>query len=328
MSNRSGIARLPASKTSTIVPLKTKDFLSVLDLEPAELDRVLELAAHLKRDRATGHTGSGPLAGQHVALLFDKPSLRTRATFVIAIHELGGQIIEPLADAAFGSREALGDVAKSLERWVTTAVVRTLGLARLQQFASAAPGLHVINALTSDQHPCQALADFLTLQEHVGPLTGRTLAFVGDGNNVAASLAHAGAMLGVHVRIASPAGFELPDEVVDAAKAVSRAGATLTLTDDPIEAVTGADAVYTDAWASMGQEHEADARALVFRPYQVNAALMRLAAPKALFMHCLPAHRGEEVTDEVMDSRASIVFDQAENRLHAQKALLTLLAGQ
>jgi ornithine carbamoyltransferase len=203
-----------------------------------------------------------------------------------------------------------------------------LGLARLQQFASAAPGLHVINALTSDQHPCQALADFLTLQEHVGPLTGRTLAFVGDGNNVAASLAHAGAMLGVHVRIASPAGFELPDEVVDAAKAVSRAGATLTLTDDPIEAVTGADAVYTDAWASMGQEHEADARALVFRPYQVNAALMRLAAPKALFMHCLPAHRGEEVTDEVMDSRASIVFDQAENRLHAQKALLTLLAGQ
>jgi len=311
-----------------MAPLGAKDFLSVLDLTHAELDRVLELAGRLKRDRGAGHAGPGPLAGQHVALLFDKPSLRTRATFVIAIHELGGEIIEPLADAAFGSREALADVARSLERWVTTAVVRTLGRERLQQFAAAAKGLHVINALTAQEHPCQALADFLTLQEHVGALAGRTLAFVGDGNNVAASLAHAGAMLGVHVRIASPAGFELPDEVIDAAKAVARSGATLTLTDDPTEAVTGADAVYTDAWASMGQEDEAEARAVVFRPYQVNAALMRSAGAKALFMHCLPAHRGEEVTDEVMDSRASIVFDQAENRLHAQKALLTLLAGQ
>jgi ornithine carbamoyltransferase len=313
---------------SSMAPLATKDFLSVLDLNHSELDRMLHLAGELKRGRAAGRAEPGPLAGQHVALLFDKPSLRTRATFVIAIHELGGQIIEPHADAAFGSREALSDVARSLERWVTTAVVRTLGQDRMKEFAAAAKGLHVINALTAQEHPCQALGDFLTLQEHLGPVAGRTLAFVGDGNNVAASLAHAGAMLGVHMRIASPAGFELPDEVVDAAKAVARSGATLTLTDDPIEAVTGADAVYTDAWASMGQEDEAEARALVFRPYQVNAALMTAAGPKALFMHCLPAHRGEEVTDEVIDSRASIVFDQAENRLHAQKALLALLAGQ
>jgi ornithine carbamoyltransferase len=311
-----------------MAPLGTKDFLSVLDLNHSELDRVLQLAGELKRGRATGRAEPGPLAGQHVALLFDKPSLRTRATFIIAIHELGGQIIEPLADAAFGSREALGDVARSLERWVTTAVVRTLGQTRMKEFAAAARGLHVINALTAQEHPCQALGDFLTLQEHLGTVAGRTLAFVGDGNNVAASLAHAGAMLGVHMRIASPAGFELPDEVVDASRAVARGGATLTLTDDPIEAVTGADAVYTDAWASMGQEDESDARALVFRPYQVNAALMTSAGPKALFMHCLPAHRGEEVTDEVIDSRASIVFDQAENRLHAQKALLALLAGR
>jgi ornithine carbamoyltransferase len=318
---------MPVTKQSSMAPLGTKDFLSVLDLSHSELDRVLKLAGELKRDRGAARTNPGPLAGQHVALLFDKPSLRTRATFVIAIHELGGEIIEPLADAAFGSREALGDVARSLERWVTTAVVRTLGQARLKEFAAAAKGLHVINALTSEEHPCQALADYLTLQEHLGALAGRTLAFVGDGNNVAASLAQAGAMLGVHVRMASPAGFELPDEVVDGARAVARSGATLTLTDDPIEAVTGADAVYTDAWASMGQEHEAEARALVFRPYQVNQALMTSAGPQALFMHCLPAHRGEEVTDEVMDSRASIVFDQAENRLHAQKALLTLLAG-
>jgi ornithine carbamoyltransferase len=311
-----------------MAPLGTKDFLSVLDLSHSELDRVLQLAGELKRDRGAGRAGPGPLAGQHVAILFEKPSLRTRATFVIAIHELGGEIIEPMADVAFGGREAVGDVARSLERWVTTAVVRTAGQARLERLAAAASGLHVINALTNEEHPCQALGDFMTLQEHVGALTGRTLAFIGDGNNVATSLAHAGAMLGVHVRVASPAGYELPARVVEATRAVARDGATLTITNDPIEAVAGADAVYTDAWASMGQEDEAEARAIVFQPYQVNAALMASAGSKTLFMHCLPAHRGEEVTDEVMDSRASIVFDQAENRLHAQKALLALLAGQ
>jgi len=310
------------------VPLKTKDFLSVLDLDHAELHRVIGLAAELKRERAAHRAGTGPLSGQHVAILFEKPSLRTLATFVIAIHELGGQVIEPVPEASFGGREAEADVARCLERWVTAAVVRTLDQTRVAQFAAAATGLHVINALTSDEHPCQALADFLTLQEHLGPLSGRTLAYVGDGNNVAASLAHAGAMLGMHLRFASPRGYELPAQVVAASRAAARDCATIRLTDDPIEAVSGADAVYTDAWASMGDEAEADERTVIFQPFQVNAALMRAAGPRALFMHCLPAHRGEEVTDEVIDSRASVVFDQAENRLHAHKALLALLAGR
>jgi ornithine carbamoyltransferase len=320
MSNRANVARLPVAKKSEMTPIRAKDYLSVLDLDHAELGRVLDLAAELKGDRAAGRVGDQPLAGQHVALLFEKPSLRTRSTFVIAIHELGGEIIEPNAEVAFGGRETVQDVARNLERWVNAAVVRTFGQDRLEQFAAAAPALHVINALTDEEHPCQALADFLTLREHLGVLKGRTLAFIGDGNNVAASLAHAGAMLGVHVRVASPAGFELPASVIDAAMGVARGGATVTVTHDPIEAVRGADAIYTDAWASMGQESEAAARAMVFRPYQVNAELMEAAGQKALFMHCLPAHRGEEVTDAVMDSVASVVFDQAENRLHAQKA--------
>jgi len=185
----------------------------------------------------------------------------------------------------------------------------------------------VINALTDEEHPCQALADMLTLREALGSLAGRTLAFVGDGNNVAASLAQAGAMLGMHVRIGSPEGFELPAHVVAGAQAAARDGATITLVNNPAEAVRGADAVYTDAWTSMGQEAETDLRDRVFRPYQVNRKLMAVAGKDAVFMHCLPAHRGHEVTDEVMDAPSSLVFEQAENRLHAQKALLVLLLG-
>ena len=328
MSHRIGAARVTPAQTSETPRRKSKDFLSVLDLDHAELDRLLALAADLKRARGTSPAGPGPLAGQHVALLFEKLSLRTLVTFAIAVDELGGKVIEPMPEATFGGREAEADIAHCLERWVTTAVIRTLEHARIARLAEAAPGLHVINALTSEEHPCQALADFLTLQEHLGPLGGRTLAFVGDGNNVATSLAHAGAMLGMHLRFASPRGYELPARVVEAATAVARDGATVTLIENPIEAVAGADAVYTDAWASMGDEAEADARARVFQPYQVNAALMRAAGPRALFMHCLPAHRGEEVTDEVIDSRASVVFDQAENRLHAHKALLAMVSGR
>jgi ornithine carbamoyltransferase len=184
----------------------------------------------------------------------------------------------------------------------------------------------VVNALTNEEHPCQALADMMTLRETVGDLRGRVLTFVGDGNNVAASLAHAGAMLGVHVRVASPAGYELPAPVVSAARAVARHGATVTVTNDPVSAARGADAVYSDVWASMGQEAEADDRARIFAPFQVNDALMAAAGSGALFMHCLPAHRGDEVTSSVMDSPASVVFDQAENRLHTQKALLAMMA--
>ena len=322
-------AEFPVSAIERLhVPVKAKDFLSILDLSHEELERVLDLSAELKEERANGIQSMQPLAGKHVALLFEKPSLRTRTTFTIAVRELGGAVIEPHADVAFGGRETIEDVARNFERWLSGVVVRTFGQDRLDRLAAAAPKLHVVNALTDEEHPCQALADMMTLRERLGDLRGRTLTFVGDGNNVAASLAHAGAMLGMHVRIASPKGFELPAAVVKAAKAVAREGATTTLTNDPRAAVKGADAIYTDVWASMGQEDESDSRARVFAPFQVNEALMAAAGGDALFMHCLPAHRGHEVTDAVMDSPASVVFDQSENRLHAQKALLALLMGR
>ncbi len=304
-----------------------KDFLSILDLEPSELTRCLELAGELKRDRkANGGRAVGrALVGAHVALLFDKPSLRTRCTFEIAIRELGGEVIEPRQESALGCRESLSDVARNLERWVSGAVLRTFGDDVLLEFARAAPGLHVVNALSDGEHPCQALADALTLQERWSTLAGRTIAFVGDGNNVATSLAHVAVSLGISIRLASPEGYELPPHRVTEAETARQSEARVGLFRSPEEAVEGVDAVYTDAWTSMGQESDAEARRRIFRPYQVNAKLMSLAAPGALFMHCLPAHRGEEVTDEVIDSPASIVFDQAENRLHAQKALLTML---
>ena len=307
--------------------LVAKDFLSVLDLQPEELEQVLALSAALKRERQTGRLKRTTLEGQHVVLLFEKPSLRTRTTFVVAVRELGGEVIELPANSVFGARESMGDVAQNLERWVSGVVVRTFEQARLQEFAVAARRLHVVNALTNEEHPCQALADMMTLGERLGGLVGRTLTYVGDGNNVATSLAQAGVMLGVNVRIASPPGYGLPPAVLETCRNIARHGATVTTFDSPAAAVTGTDAIYTDVWTSMGQEKEADARTPVFRAYQVNEALMNLAAPHAIFMHCLPAHRGEEVTDAVMDSPASVVFDQAENRLHTQKALLSLLLG-
>jgi ornithine carbamoyltransferase len=301
-------------------------FLSIADLDVDSLNACLGLAARMKIARASRSRHERPLEGLHVALLFEKQSLRTRSTFEIAVRELGGDVIEPPQDVALGGRETIEDVARNLERWVAAAVVRTYAQARIQEFASAAPRLRVINALTNEEHPCQALADTLTLTERWGSLRGRTIAFVGDGNNVATSLAQAAIMLGAHVRIASPPGFELPPHVSARVEALARAGGSLELTADPVAAVRNADAVYTDVWTSMGQESAAAERHAVFLRYQVNAALMAHAAATALFMHCLPAHRGEEVTDEVMDSPASAVFDQAENRLHVQKALLALLA--
>ena len=323
----SSVTRL-APKRAAVVPLRTKDFLSVLDLDPVEVVRVLDLAAEMKRLRRAGRTAAPTLAGQHVALLFEKPSLRTRSTFVIAVRELGGEVIEAPPDVALGDRETVEDVARNLERWVSGAVVRTFAQQRLARFAAAAPSLHVVNALTNEQHPCQALADLLTLRETAGSLAGRTIAFVGDGNNVAASLAHAGAMLGVHVRVASPKGFTLPAHVVAEAAAAAREGGTVDVLTDPVEAVRGADVVYTDVWTSMGQDADAASREEAFRPYQVNAELMRAAGPNAHFMHCLPARRGAEVTDDVIDAIQSVVFEQAENRLHTQKALLALLMGR
>jgi ornithine carbamoyltransferase len=281
----------------------------------------------MKAARAAGRPHASPLAGRHVALLFDKPSLRTRSTFTIAVRELGGDVLEPVGDVALGGRETIEDVARNLERWVFGVVIRTFGQNRLRRFAAAAPSLRVVNALTDEEHPCQALADCQTLVERWGSLRGRTIAFVGDGNNVAASLAHAAAMLGGTVIVASPRGYELPFSVRDDVARVARFGGGVRVTNDPNAAVSGADAVYTDVWASMGQESEAEDRRRIFLPYQVNAALMANAPKGALFMHCLPAHRGDEVTDEVIDSPASVVFDQSENRLHVQKALLALLAA-
>ena len=312
-----------------LTSVNKKDFLSVLDFGSADLERCIELAAQLKRERnLSRRTGAGgALAGAQVALLFDKPSFRTRTTFEIAVRELGGATVTLAPDVALGSREPASDMARNLERWVDAAVVRTSSHATMVEFALAAPRLHVINALTDEEHPCQALADFLTLREHWRNWHGRTLAFVGDGNNVATSLAHASAMLGTPFRIASPKGYELPSRVLAECRGVARPGTDIRLFTDPVEAVRDADAVYTDVWTSMGQEAESEQRRQAFAPYQVNSQLLRHAKPGALFMHCLPAKRGEEVTADVLEFPTSVVFDQAENRLHTQKALLTMLLG-
>jgi ornithine carbamoyltransferase len=304
-----------------------KNFLSVLDLGPADLERCLQLAAQMKADRSLGREAptADVLRGRHVAMLFEKASLRTWTTFEIAVRELGGNVVALLPDVSLGRREAVADVARSLERWVDAVIIRTFSHGLLEEFAAAAPRLHVVNALTDDEHPCQALADFLTLRERWGSLRGRTIAYVGDGNNVAVSLAHGAAMLGVHVHVASPEGYQLPHAAIRQATSVARHGVRLRLFTDPAAAVEGADAVYTDTWTSMGREAEAEVRRQVFGPYQVNGFLMAMAKPGALFMHCLPAHQGQEVSADVFESAASVVFDQAENRLHCQKALLTML---
>ena len=297
----------------------------MLDFDPEDLEHHLTLAAMLKRDRHLGREASAALQGTYIAILFEKPSLRTRSTFEIAIRELGGDFIDPSADVALGTRESLADVGRSLERWVEGAVVRTFEQARIVDLAMATRELRVINALSNDEHPCQALADCLTLQERWGTLKGRRVAFVGDGNNVATSLVQAATMLGVTVHVASPEGFGLPDSIDADAKRIARHGAEFKRFNDPIAAVRDVDAVYTDAWTSMGREVEQAVRQRLFAPFQVNDALMAHAKPDACFMHCLPAHRGEEVTASVIDGPASVVFEQAENRLHTEKALLVML---
>lgn len=308
-------------------PAYAKDFLSILDLGPPDLERLLALAARMKADRRLGPRAptAQTLAASHVALLFEKPSLRTSSTFEIAIRELGGDVLNLPARFADGGREPLEDVARNLERWVRALVIRTFAQSRAIAMGAAAPRLHVINALTDEEHPCQALADALTMQEQWGSCRGRRIAFIGDGNNVATSLAHVSSMLGVTMHVASPAGYELPDSVIGDALSVARHGAEVICFTDAREAVAGVDAVYTDVWTSMGEEVEAEERKRIFMPYQVNDALMAAAGSNAIFMHCLPAHRGEEVTADVIESPVSVVFDQAENRLHTQKALLSML---
>ena len=291
------------------------DFTRDLDATTEELISLLDLAADVKRSPERYRTA---LSGKSLALLFEKPSLRTRVTFELAIQQLGGFAI--LNDGRIGVREPLKDVARNLDRWVSGIVARTFSQQTVDDLAlwSRVP---VVNALSDLWHPCQALADMQTIREHFGETRGLKLAFVGDGNNVASSLMINALRLGMRFSIATPAGYALPGD------AIALANGNVEATTDPAEAVRGAHIVYTDVWTSMGEEHEAPQRLAAFSAYQVNDALMDHAAPEAVFMHCLPAHRGEEVTDSVMESSRSVVFDEAENRLHAQKALLLMLLG-
>ncbi len=269
------------------------------------------------------------LAGKTLALVFEKPSLRTRVSFHVAMRQLGGDCLylSP-PEVGLGQRESVGDAARTLSRYVDCIAARTFAMETVEELARYA-AVPVINALSDTEHPCQALADLLTVREKKGGLRGVTVAFIGDGNNVANSLALGAAMSGMHFRVASPEGYEIPAEVVEKARAMAAAsGASVELMRDPAEAVAGADVVYTDVWASMGQEQEAAQRKEMFAGYTVDAKLMAQANKDAIFMHDLPAHRGEEVTDEVIDGPQSVVFDQAENRMHAQKAVLALILGE
>jgi ornithine carbamoyltransferase len=300
--------------------MKAHDFLSVRDLAQDEIMETFAIALDMKADR---RKYADALRGQALALIFEKPSLRTRTSFDIGIQQLGGfSLYLSPAEISLGKRESIHDVAKNLERMVQGIMIRTFAHQIVIDMARHA-SVPVINGLTDYSHPCQAMADFLTLHEVKGDLRGRKLTYVGDGNNVAHSLMFAGARLGVDVTIACPRGFE-PNVMAwkDATEDAAATGATITITHDPVEGVRGADAVYTDVWASMGQEAEAEARKKLFRPFQVNEALMAHAKPDVLFMHCLPAHRGDEVTDAVIDSPQSVVFQEAENRLHVQKAIM------
>jgi ornithine carbamoyltransferase len=285
-----------------------------------EFERILELALQIK---ANPQRFARALEGRYLSLLFEKPSLRTRLTFELAIKQLGGDAVAQMGPIA--EREPIKDVARNLERWTHCIVARVFSQHTVDQLAEWA-SIPVINALSDRFHPCQALADMQTLRERFGRLKGLKLVFVGDANNVAHSLMLCAARAGMEFVLSSPPGVDPDAATLAAAQAMAvERGASIELIRDPRQAVNGAHAVYTDVWASMGQEHEAQQRRQVFQPYQVTADLMRLARPEAVFLHCLPAHRGEEATDAVLESPASVVFDQAENRLHAQKALLVHL---
>jgi ornithine carbamoyltransferase len=313
------VAAFPLSNQQ-ITRISAPDLARDLDLTDDELASLLDIALDMKQSpRDYAHA----LAGKNIGLLFEKASLRTRLTFELAIKQLGGDSV--FSEGPIGAREPLKDVARNLDRWVDAIVARTFSQNTIEELAhwSSVP---VINALSDLYHPCQALADVLTLKERFGDFAGLKLAFCGDGNNVAHSLMLTCARLGIDFALATPHGYEPNPEVVaqaDGLAAVS--GSTLQLTDDPAEAVDGAHAVYTDVWTSMGQEKEAAKRRKAFADYQVNDELFALARPDAVFMHCLPAHREEEVTDSVIEHSRSVVFDQAENRLHAQKALLLMM---
>jgi ornithine carbamoyltransferase len=308
-----------------------KHFLSAADLSRDEAEALLERAATLKAEWRAGSTGLHaqlPLRGKTLALVFEKPSLRTRVAFEAGMTQLGGHGSYLSAnDIDMGGRESVPDVAQNLSRWVQAIAARVFRHATVETLARHA-SVPVINALSDREHPCQALADLLTLRERFGRLQGLRVAYMGDGNNVCHSLMLLGATLGVSTTVACPPDYRPDPEILAHAQRIgAETDAGITITASPDEAVAGADAVYTDVWTSMGQEHETARRRPVFAPYQVNQQLMAQAEPGAVFMHCLPVHRGEEVTAEVIDGPQSVVFDQAENRLHVQKALILTLLG-
>ena len=303
--------------------LSVRDLVAERDLARRDIDQIFQLAERIK---ASPGNFAQALQGKQLAMIFEKPSLRTRVTFEVGMTSMGGfAVYLDHTKPRLGERESIKDVARNLSRWVDGIVARTFSHSSVEELAEHA-SIPVINALTDLYHPCQALADYFTLSEKLGRLKGLKLAFVGDGNNVCHSLLITGAKLGVTVHVATPQGFEPKPEIVEEARNLARKnGAKVHLYRDPVEAVAGVHAVYTDVWASMGQEYASHLRAQVFPPYRVTEGLMAAADPSAVFMHCLPAHRGQEVTDAVLDSPQSAAFDQAENRLHVQKALLLLL---
>ena len=300
--------------------MNATDFLSIKDFSPSDIQYLLTLGRQVK---AHPTTYSETLKRKTLALIFEKPSLRTRVSFDVGIQQLGGfSIYLSPAEINLGKRESVYDVAKNLERMVQGIMIRTFAHEIVEQLAEYA-SIPIINGLTDYSHPCQALADYMTIWEVKGTLEGLKVAYVGDGNNVAHSLMFAGAQLGAHVWVATPKGYEPKADALRWSTERGRAtGGTCTVTNDAREAVSGADVVYTDVWASMGQEAEKENRARIFAPYQVNKKLFGQAKPDAIFLHCLPAHRGDEVTDDVIDSPRSVVFQEAENRLHAQKAVM------
>jgi ornithine carbamoyltransferase len=308
--------------------LRGRDLLSVADLSADEVFRLFDRAAQLKREPRPLANGPAPLAGRTLAMLFQKPSLRTRVTFEAGMNQLGGHAIYLTEDVVMGARESARDVARNLERFVDAIVART-GPHEVVVELAAQASIPVINGLTLREHPCQALSDLFTIRERFGRLEGVVLAFVGDGNNVYHSLALLGAMLGLEVRLAHPPDYGPNARIVEQARRLAGStGGTLVFDEDPVEIVRGAAVVYTDAWTSMGQEAQTEARRDAFARYRVDDALLDAAGPDAVVMHCLPAHRGEEITSAVMDGPRSVIWDQSENRLHIQKALLVeLLAG-
>ena len=307
------------------VTLAGRDLCSVSDLTPSEIAAIMELAHAIK---ASPSDYRYSLDARQMVMFFEKASLRTRLTFEAGMNTLGGSaMFVDQTQSPLGERESLADIARNVERWVSLIVLRTYSHETITEMAEYAR-VPVINALSDLEHPCQALADFMTIEERFGTARGVHFTYVGDGNNVCHSLMLTAALLGAHCTVASPKGYMPKHEITaQVRKLAEESGATLTLTHDPIAAVRDADAVYTDVCTSMGFEHEVTKRQPIFKPYQVNEALMAHAAPHAVFMHCLPAHRNAEVTDAVLDGPQSIVFEQAENRLHAQKALMVLLLG-